>query len=302
MSLGCVVSSLALMVMVAAAMDHAARHGPVSALWVSAYFVLLTIGELMVIPVGLTLVSELAPASAAAMAMGGWYIAKFLGSLAAGVMGAGGADPGHGVLRHRGGLGAGRGGGSVAPGIRPSGVGQVGDGAGLTRIAACAIISNRKRSAAFANGGAARHSKGTGNNDAPAPSPRSRRIDRRGRPRRRSRRRRATHATGADHAKRGGRHRAEAQPEPAGRAGGVSVVSSQALAKLHVTSLADIGGYVPGLRVTPGGTPGQDVLSLRGRLSGRLGHDGRNLHRRHPCRRQLALFERGRVLSRHAAL
>ncbi len=88
MSLGCVVSSLALMVMVAAAMDHAARHAPVSALWVTGYFLLLTIGELMVIPVGLTLVSELAPASAAAMAMGGWYIAKFLGSLAAGVMGA----------------------------------------------------------------------------------------------------------------------------------------------------------------------------------------------------------------------
>ncbi len=45
---------------------------------------------------------------------------------------------------------------------------------------------------------------------------------------------------------------------------GISVVSSQALAKLHVTSLADIGGYVPGLQVTPGGTPGQIVLSLRG--------------------------------------
>jgi POT family proton-dependent oligopeptide transporter len=42
----------------------------------------------MVIPVGLALVSELAPASAAAMAMGGWYIAKFLGSLLSGVMGA----------------------------------------------------------------------------------------------------------------------------------------------------------------------------------------------------------------------
>lgn len=45
---------------------------------------------------------------------------------------------------------------------------------------------------------------------------------------------------------------------------GISVVPSQALAKLHVTSLADIGGYVPGLQVTSGGTPGQVILSLRG--------------------------------------
>ncbi|MEP6967050.1 MAG: TonB-dependent receptor, partial [Pseudomonadota bacterium] len=44
----------------------------------------------------------------------------------------------------------------------------------------------------------------------------------------------------------------------------VSVVSSRALAELHVTSLADIGAYVPGLQVTPGGSPGQVVLSLRG--------------------------------------
>jgi POT family proton-dependent oligopeptide transporter len=49
---------------------------------------LLTLGELFVIPVGLTLVESLAPVRFASMAMGGWYIAKFLGSLLAGVMGA----------------------------------------------------------------------------------------------------------------------------------------------------------------------------------------------------------------------
>ncbi len=88
MSWGCVVASLAMLVMVAAAAVYAARGAPVGAGWVTAYFVLLTIGELMVIPVGLTLVSELAPASAAAMAMGGWYLAKFMGSLLSGIMGA----------------------------------------------------------------------------------------------------------------------------------------------------------------------------------------------------------------------
>jgi POT family proton-dependent oligopeptide transporter len=55
---------------------------------VIGYFVLLTLGELFVIPVGLTLVETLSPAQFAATAMGGWYIAKFLGSLLAGVMGA----------------------------------------------------------------------------------------------------------------------------------------------------------------------------------------------------------------------
>ena len=49
---------------------------------------LLTLGELFVIPVGLTLIESLAPVRFASMAMGGWYIAKFLGSTLAGVMGA----------------------------------------------------------------------------------------------------------------------------------------------------------------------------------------------------------------------
>jgi POT family proton-dependent oligopeptide transporter len=60
---------------------------PVSAWWVLLYFGLLTMGELLVIPVGLTLVNLLSPAGFAATFMGAWYIAKFLGSVLAGVMG-----------------------------------------------------------------------------------------------------------------------------------------------------------------------------------------------------------------------
>lgn len=44
----------------------------------------------------------------------------------------------------------------------------------------------------------------------------------------------------------------------------VSVVTSESLSRLHVTNLADIGGYVPGLQVTSAGSPGQVILSLRG--------------------------------------
>jgi POT family proton-dependent oligopeptide transporter len=88
MSLGCVVAALSMVVMIAAAALNARTGHPVGAEWVIAYFVLLTIGELLVIPVGLTLVGALSPVQVAAMAMGGWYIAKFLGSLLAGAMGA----------------------------------------------------------------------------------------------------------------------------------------------------------------------------------------------------------------------
>ena len=88
MSLGCAVAGLSMLVMVAAAALYASRLHPVSAGWVAGYFLLLTIGELMVVPVGLTMVSALAPARLAGTAMGAWYIAKFLGSVLAGVMGA----------------------------------------------------------------------------------------------------------------------------------------------------------------------------------------------------------------------
>jgi POT family proton-dependent oligopeptide transporter len=88
MAIGCVIASTAMLVMVLAAAASGTAGVRVSALWVVAYFFLLTLGELFVLPVGLTLIESLAPVRFAAMAMGGWYIAKFLGSLLAGFMGA----------------------------------------------------------------------------------------------------------------------------------------------------------------------------------------------------------------------
>jgi iron complex outermembrane receptor protein len=44
----------------------------------------------------------------------------------------------------------------------------------------------------------------------------------------------------------------------------VTAVSSKLLADLHVTSLTDIGAYVPGLQVDTAGTPGQTMISIRG--------------------------------------
>jgi POT family proton-dependent oligopeptide transporter len=88
MAIGCLIAAGAMLTMVLAALASAPSGARVSSLWVLAYFVLLTLGELFVIPVGLTLVESLAPVRFASMAMGGWYIAKFLGSLLAGIMGA----------------------------------------------------------------------------------------------------------------------------------------------------------------------------------------------------------------------
>ncbi len=83
----CVIACGSMLVMVAAAIVNARTGQPVGAWWVLLYFFLLTMGELLVIPVGLTLVNLLSPAGFAATAMGAWYIAKFLGSVLAGVMG-----------------------------------------------------------------------------------------------------------------------------------------------------------------------------------------------------------------------
>ncbi len=88
MAIGCVIAAAAMLVMVLAALASGPHGTRVSSLWVFLYFGLLTLGELFVIPVGLTLVESLAPIRFASMAMGGWYIAKFLGSLLAGFMGA----------------------------------------------------------------------------------------------------------------------------------------------------------------------------------------------------------------------
>jgi POT family proton-dependent oligopeptide transporter len=87
MSIGAVLGGCALSLLMLAAVLHSRAHQPVSMAWVVGYFVLLTIGEIMLIPVGIALIETIAPARFASLAMGSWYIAKFVGSISAGVMG-----------------------------------------------------------------------------------------------------------------------------------------------------------------------------------------------------------------------
>ncbi len=87
MSFGCLMGAGASLIMIFAALVYASKGEPVSALWVIAYFVLLTFGELFVLPIGLALFGTISPVKVASIMMGFWYIAKFIGSLIAGYVG-----------------------------------------------------------------------------------------------------------------------------------------------------------------------------------------------------------------------
>ena len=73
------------LIMVAAALS--AGGGKASWLWLAAYFVVLTIGELYLSPIGLSLVTKVAPARAVSMMMGVWLATSFTGNFLAGYLG-----------------------------------------------------------------------------------------------------------------------------------------------------------------------------------------------------------------------
>jgi proton-dependent oligopeptide transporter, POT family len=80
---GCFFVAAANLIMVAAAM----QAGAASWLWLLAYFVALTIGELYLSPTSLSLVTKVAPARAVSMMMGVWLATSFTGNLVAGYLG-----------------------------------------------------------------------------------------------------------------------------------------------------------------------------------------------------------------------
>ena len=59
----------------------------ISVWWLVWFYVLCTLGELCLSPVGLSMVSKLAPAKFATMLMGLWYLTSFFGNFAAGLAG-----------------------------------------------------------------------------------------------------------------------------------------------------------------------------------------------------------------------
>jgi len=85
MALGCLGVAAANLIMALAA--FAANGGKASWLWLFWYFVVLTVGELYLSPVGLSLVTKVAPARILSMMMGVWLATSFVGNFLAGIIG-----------------------------------------------------------------------------------------------------------------------------------------------------------------------------------------------------------------------
>ncbi|MGQ0455769.1 MAG: peptide MFS transporter [Hyphomicrobium sp.] len=83
MGLAFLSASFLLMVPVA----EATASGRVSPLWIVAVFFLMTIGELLISPVGLSTMTRLAPGNTTGLVLGLWFLATAFGSKFAGVMG-----------------------------------------------------------------------------------------------------------------------------------------------------------------------------------------------------------------------
>jgi POT family proton-dependent oligopeptide transporter len=86
MALGCIGLAVATLILALAAWST--RDGAkASWLWLFAYFAVLTIGELYLSPIGLSLVTKVAPARFQSMMMGVWLGTSFTGNLIAGWLG-----------------------------------------------------------------------------------------------------------------------------------------------------------------------------------------------------------------------
>lgn len=85
MALGCILGSIALVVMYLAA--QAVGSGKGTVLWLLGSTFLLTMAELYISPIGLSLVTKVSPAKIVSMMMGVWFLATFFGNYIAGYIG-----------------------------------------------------------------------------------------------------------------------------------------------------------------------------------------------------------------------
>jgi POT family proton-dependent oligopeptide transporter len=85
MALGCLGVALAYLIMAGAAWSAAGDEA--TWWWLFAYFVVITLGELYVSPIGLSLVSKAAPPRILSMTMGLWLATSFIGNFMSGWLG-----------------------------------------------------------------------------------------------------------------------------------------------------------------------------------------------------------------------
>ena len=85
-SLGMFITALSTLFMLGAVWVSQGGQYKVSPWWLVATYGVITLGELCLSPMGLALVSKLAPARVAALMMGGWFLATAIGNKLAGVL------------------------------------------------------------------------------------------------------------------------------------------------------------------------------------------------------------------------
>jgi POT family proton-dependent oligopeptide transporter len=85
MAIGCVILGLSFIVMVVGA--QAVGTGRGSPFWPLFCTLLLTVGELYLSPIGLSLVTKVSPIRIVSMMMGMWFVSSFLGNLLSGYIG-----------------------------------------------------------------------------------------------------------------------------------------------------------------------------------------------------------------------
>ncbi len=85
MAIGCIILGLSFIVMIVGANVVGAGKG--SMFWPLFCTLLLTVGELYLSPIGLSLVTKVAPARIVSMMMGMWFLSSFLGNFLSGAIG-----------------------------------------------------------------------------------------------------------------------------------------------------------------------------------------------------------------------
>ena len=83
---GIVISGVSSVIMVAAALSTNIYHNKVSSVWIVSSYGVFTISELFLSPIGLSLVSKVAPRRITALMMGGWFLTTSLGGKLSGIL------------------------------------------------------------------------------------------------------------------------------------------------------------------------------------------------------------------------
>ena len=87
MSVGCMLLGVSFLIMIPAGRLYDIDGIPVSMFWLIAGTWVMTLGELYLSPVGMSMVTKLAPARMVSMCMGIWYLSQFAGNYLAGYLG-----------------------------------------------------------------------------------------------------------------------------------------------------------------------------------------------------------------------